>query len=166
MCIVSDTNVLSSLAAAEALSLLFRLFPNTALVIPPAVYHELQVGLARGKTQLEKVLAEITNNQIQVLSLSILEQQQVESFPPQLNRGECEAIILAKTRQVPLLSNDKQAIRYCESQGMTLIDLPTLLRLFWKRQVCSKVEVMQLLERMRQVENLMVKSSVWARIFG
>jgi len=71
MCIVSDTNVLSSLAAAEALSLLFRLFPNTALVIPPAVYHELQVGLARGKTQLEKVLAEITNNQIQVLSLSI-----------------------------------------------------------------------------------------------
>ena len=54
--IISDTNILSSLAVAEAFDLLFQLFSYTQIYIPPAVHRELQAGLDRNQTHLEPVL--------------------------------------------------------------------------------------------------------------
>ena len=42
MLIISDTNILSSFAAADALSLLTELFSDYTLHIPPAVEKELE----------------------------------------------------------------------------------------------------------------------------
>jgi len=83
-----------------------------------------------------------------------------------LNRGECEAIALAQNRQAALLSNDKRAIRYCQQQDIEIIDLSDLLRLFWTVGVLSKVQVRQLIERMAQVENLILKQTERAKIFA
>lgn len=47
MLIISDTNILSSLAAGDALPLLFQLFPNQTIYIPPAVHQEVLAGLSR-----------------------------------------------------------------------------------------------------------------------
>lgn len=45
MLVISDTNILSSLAAGQGFHLLSRLFPGKVIYIPPAVQKELQAGL-------------------------------------------------------------------------------------------------------------------------
>ncbi len=55
MLIISDTNILSSLAAGESLALFFRLFSKTTIYIPVAVQRELQIGLDKGKPYLKQV---------------------------------------------------------------------------------------------------------------
>ena len=60
MTIVSDTNILSSLAAANALALLQQLFARSMLSIPPAVRDELRKAVDRGKTSLEPLVMAIT----------------------------------------------------------------------------------------------------------
>lgn len=49
MLIISDTNILSSLAAGDALPFLFELFPKTSICIPVAVQEELQLGMENWK---------------------------------------------------------------------------------------------------------------------
>ena len=60
MTIVSDTNILSSLAAANALALLQQLFARFMLSIPPAVRDELRTAVDRGKASLEPLVMAIT----------------------------------------------------------------------------------------------------------
>jgi hypothetical protein len=45
--VVSDTNILGSFAAADALSSLFAVLLTDGITIPPAVEAEIQAGLAR-----------------------------------------------------------------------------------------------------------------------
>jgi len=165
MLFVSDTNIPSSLAAGNALSSLSLLFPDTTIYIPPTVYQELKMGLERGQTHLNIVLEWIVTRHISILELLETEQQMIESLPNKLNRGEREAIALAKNRQGLLLCNDKRAVRYCQQQGIENIDLPYLLRLFWTRQIFTRTQLEQLIEKMAQVENLVLKQTVLDKIF-
>lgn len=166
MLVISDTNILSSLAACDALSPLFRLLQAPIIYIPPTVYQELHKGLEKGKTYLNPVFELLATHQIQVIDLLEFEQNMIKSLPNKLNLGEREAVALAKSRQALLLCNDKQAIRYCQQQGIETINLPYLLRLFWTRQIFSTAQVEHLIERMAQVENLVLKQAVRAKIFS
>lgn len=166
MLLISDTNILGSLAAGDAIDLLFRLFPKTMISIPPAVHQELEVGLDRGQTHLAQVLQAITANQIQVFELSVKEQETIQTFPNKLNLGECEAIALAQHRDAPLLSNDKRAIGYCQREGIEVVDLADLLRALWTRRIISQAEVRQLIEEMKRVEKLTLNKTDRAKIFA
>ena len=166
MKIVSDTNILSSFAASEALSLLPSLFVDPIIVIPPAVFQELQDGLARGKAYLEAVLQAIAAKEIQVLELTVEEQRIAQELPHKLNAGEREAIALCQQQKLLLLSNDKRAVRYCAAQNIRALDLPRLLRLLWIDQVVSRNEVEMLIAKMEQIENLTLNQEQRAKIFA
>jgi predicted nucleic acid-binding protein len=146
--IVSDTNILSSFAASEALPLLPFLFVDPIILIPPAVFQELQDGLARGKAYLEPVLQAIAAKEIRVLELTVQEQRIAQELPHKLNAGEREAIALCQQQKLLLLSNDKRAIRYCAAQNIRALDLPRLLRLLWVDQVISRHDVEVLIAKM------------------
>ena len=111
MTIVSDTNILSSLAAANALVRLQRLFARSILSIPPAVRDELQVAVERGRSYLQSLTAAISAGEIRVLGLTDEEQAFATTLPRKLNAGEREAIALCQQRQLPLLTNDRRAVR-------------------------------------------------------
>ncbi|MCP4357887.1 MAG: hypothetical protein GY796_07725 [Chloroflexi bacterium] len=166
MLVISDTNILSSLAAGGSLALLFRLFPNRVIYIPPAVHQELQVGLDRGVTHLNPVLQAIAAHKIQSLDLSDIEQQIVQALPEQLNLGECEAIALSQNRKARLLSNDKRAVRYCQEKQIKVVNLADLLRQFWVRRLVSQAKVKQLIEEMERVEKLVLNPADRAKIFA
>ena len=68
MIVVSDTNILSSLAAGDALPALLRLFARSTLCIPPGVRDELQIGLDKGRTYLEPIFRALTTQQLQPVS--------------------------------------------------------------------------------------------------
>ena len=70
MIVVSDTNILSSLAAGDALPALLHVFGRSTFCIPPSVRDELQAGLAKGRTYLEPIFRAITTQQIVVVALS------------------------------------------------------------------------------------------------
>lgn len=163
MIVLSDTNIISSFAAAGAFPRLLQLFRDAKIHIPPAVQQELQAGLARGKTYLQQVLA---GDKLCVLELSEIEKQLSQTLPAKLNRGECEALALAKHRRGILLSNDKRAIRYCDDQGIEALDLVDLLRLLWLRRIISQREVQILIESMNTVENLTLTKTQWVDIFA
>jgi predicted nucleic acid-binding protein len=164
--IIADTNILSSLAAAEALSLLKRLFSRSKLCVPTGVYQELQVGFDKGKTYLQLVLQAISAGEIQVLALSATEQRIAQGMPNSLNAGEREAIAVCQSRKARLLCNDKRAKSYGLSQGVKVVDLPALLRALWVRRIISQTEVQLLLDKMEKVEKLRLKKVQHQEIFA
>lgn len=166
MIVISDTNILSSLAAAEAVSLLFQLFPNAQILIPPGVEQELQAGLRRKQVHLAPVFQALTAGHLSVQPLSAKESALAQSLPRKLNTGECEAISLAHSRQAPLLSNDKRAIRYCQQNGIEALDLATLLNLLWIRRIVSKKEVEVMLQKMAVTEGLTLNQTQRHRVFA
>ena len=167
MFVISDTNILSSFSAAKALHLLLHLFPEVVMYIPPAVESELQAGVNRGITHLNAIVEAIAAQQIQILKLSAEERQSLQFFPKKLNMGEREAIILAKNRQSPLLSNDKRAIHYyCQQQDVEVIDLPELLRSLWLENIVSRSQVRRLLKQMADVENLRLSQTDYDKVFA
>lgn len=156
MIVVSDTNVLSSFAAAEALPLLVRLFARTQLCVPPAVRAEILTGLDRGNIYLQTILQAIVDGSITVLDLSQDEMQALTGYPSRLNQGEREAIAITVTRQATLLSNDKRALRYCQQNQIRAVSLVDLLRLLWIRRIVSQDDVRAVIARMEQVEHLIL----------
>lgn len=165
MIVISDTNLLSSLAAGDAFPSLARLFARAKLAIPPTVQEELQAGLDRGNAYLQPVIQAILTRQIEVIPLSAEEELLTFNYPSNLDEGEREAIALAQTRKATLLSNDRDAIRYCKQRGVRALSLVNILRLFWVEQVMSQNEVRELIGRMEQVENLSLTSQQMTEIF-
>jgi predicted nucleic acid-binding protein len=164
--VISDTNVLSSLAAGDSFLALFRLYARARMAIPPRVHQELQAGLDRGNAYLQPVLQAILKSQIEVIPLSAEEELLTFNYPTKLDEGEREAIALAQTRKATLLSNDGDAIRYCKQRGIRVISLVNILRLLWMENVMSQDEVRGLIGKMEQVENLSLTPIQVAEIFA
>ena len=101
-----------------------------------------------------------------MLELTEEERALLRMLPRKLNAGEREAIALCQQHRIPLLSNDRRAIRYCQANGIDALDLATLLRLFWTQQLATRVEVGQIIGRMEQVEQLLLSAEQRAAIFA
>ena len=67
--IISDTNILGSFAAADALPQLRELLGESVISIPPAVEDELRAGIAHRANHLQRVISAIEQGHISVLSL-------------------------------------------------------------------------------------------------
>ena len=166
MIVISDTNILSSFAAANSLHVLLRLFPQTPIYIPPAVLEEIQMALDKGYNYLSPLIEAITDQQITVLPLTTDETALLPLLSHRLNAGERQAIVLAQQRHGILLSNDHRAVRYCDQQGIRSLELVDILRLLWIRKTFSRREVHLLIERMERVENLTLTEEQKAIIFA
>jgi predicted nucleic acid-binding protein len=129
MVIVSDTNILSSLAAADALLLLSQIFPNDTIHIPPAVEQELQAALAFGKQHIDRIFVAIQIGAFHRIELTVTERLRMATLPSRLNAGEREGIVLCQARKLLFLCNDRRAIRYCEANAIEVAALTTILRL-------------------------------------
>jgi predicted nucleic acid-binding protein len=164
--VVSDTNILSSLAAGDSLPALLCLFRRSTFCIPPGVHDELQAGVAKGRSYLEPVSQAITTQQIVVVALSADEERALQQYPQRLNVGERQAIALAQTRKAVILTNDRRALRYCQQENIRAVNLIGILRLLWRRHVLSQTEVQTLLTKMEQVENLVLTPAQRAEIFA
>jgi predicted nucleic acid-binding protein len=163
--VVSDTNMLSSLAAGDSFPALTRLFQDK-LAIPPCVQHELHRGFDRGNAYLQPVLDAISTGRVAVLPLSAEEELLTFTYPSSLDEGEREALALAQIRKATLLSNDKAAQRYCHQRGVRVLNLPDVLRALWVEQVLLPNEVRSLISKMAEVERLSLTPKQMAEIFA
>lgn len=166
MIVVSDTNILSSLAAGEALAALGALYHHAQIVIPPAVLQELQAGLAAGKEHLQLVLEAVQQRQVEVVQLSAEEELLTFTYPAELGAGEREAMALAQNRKVQLLTNDGKAIRHSKQRKLRVVSLNDLLRLLWITDVMTIQAVQALIEKMEKVEKLTLTPNQRTLIFA
>lgn len=165
MFVISDTNILSTLAASAALPLLHSLYQERLLAIPPSVEDELRAALADGKTHIQLVLDAIATGEIRVIQLSAEEEGWTFTFPFKLGAGEREAIALAITRKAVLLTNDKEAISYGAQKGLVVVSLVSLLRSLWTEQLVSQDEVRQLIKAANEIERLRLSPNQLSVIF-
>lgn len=166
MIVVSDTNILSSLAAGNAFPALCQPFAPSPLWIPSAVFQELLAAMDRGKPYLAPVFQAITDQQILIITPSEAEEQLLQHYPPGLNLGERQAIAITQTRKALFLSNDMRAVRYCRSQTLSVLTLENILRQLWVRNILSRAKVKQVIEQMAEVEKLVVPAERQAIIFA
>lgn len=166
MAIVSDANILSSLASADALDLLYLVFKANDIFIPIAVKDELEVGLNYGQTHLKRIFQAIESGNIQIISLTKTEQTLMEQLSQKLHAGEREGIILCQTRNYIFLSNDKRAIRYCQANKIKTVNLEAFLRSVWIYRIRSTADVRYIIKQMERVEGLVLKSEQLDNIFA
>lgn len=166
MPVVSDSNILSSLAAADALDLLTKLFRGDTIFIPRAVEQELLAGLTYGALHLQRVFDAIDQGEIRTLYLTEAEQTLTTTLPRKLHAGEKEGIVLCQIHNYLFLSNDKRAIRHCQVTGIKSINLEAFLRALWVQRILSQHEVKTLIQAIQAVEKLVVTQEQAAKIFA
>lgn len=166
MIIVSDTNILSSFASADALNLLPELFPDDTIHIPPAVEKELQVALLYGKAHVERVIEALEAGDIQRITPTEAERKRMAALPAKLHDGEREAIVICQARNHLFLTNDKRAVSYCKLNRIDTLKLEMLLRLLWIRRIMSQDEVKTLIGTMGTVEKLVLSKKQCDIIFA
>ena len=64
------------------------------------------------------------------------------------------------------LTIDMKAREVAKKEGISVISLQAILKTLWQKRIRSKEEVRQLLEKIKEVDNLEVSSTVEREIFG
>ena len=150
--VVSDTNILGSFAAADAVLHLFALLATDVITIPSVVEAEIQAGVARDVAHLQQLLDMVADGRLLVVTLDEPALALAATLPCKLNAGEREAIGLAAQQQAVLLTNDRRALSYCKTAQIATLDLKQLLRGLWVRTVISQGEVRTMIARMERVD--------------
>jgi len=82
-----------------------------------------------------------------------------------LGKGELEAIAYCKTEKCIFATNDIKARQFAKYEGVSVISLQAILRALWKKKIKSKEEVKQILEKIKDTDNLTVSRDVEKAIF-
>ena len=133
MIVISDTSVISGLIKIQQLTLLKEVFSE--ITIPPAVLSELE-ELRRFGYDLSAL------NQAHWISERIpSDSKLINKFEEVLDRGEAEAIALAKELKADfLLLDEKKGRRIAEEEGLTVIGLVGILIRAKRLQIIPKVK--------------------------
>jgi predicted nucleic acid-binding protein len=159
--IVFDTDILSMFAKIDAIHLLKQLF-GKKVVMTPKVRDEISAPLEYGYTFPFKALSAIKTIPLTAEALSEYARLQ-ENLS--LGRGELEAIAYCKVKKCALATNDAKAREFAEMEGISVISLQAILKALWKKGLKSKGEVRQILERIKEADNLGVSKEVEKEIF-
>ena len=154
--ILVDNNILSTFARVGELKLLFRLFPKDSLGVPPAVHDELIEAVRLGCHFLEPAAELIDQGRLDIIPLTANEIAAKPKLPPSFGAGDSDCVIIAQQRKMPLLTNDRRVRNFCREQGLTVFDLPQLLRALWENGIASRNRVRRLADGMEAAENMVI----------
>jgi predicted nucleic acid-binding protein len=159
--IIFDTDILSMFAKIDAVDLLTQLFDGKA-VITPKIRDEISVPLEYGYSFPLKVISSIKTVP---LSNQVLEEYIRLQGNFNLGRGELEAIAYCKTEKCFFATNDIKAREFARSEGVSVISLQAIIKALWKKKIRSKKEARQILERIKEADNLAISREVEREIF-
>jgi len=140
------------------MSFLFKLFPNEKFGITSAVYDEMMEAIICGFSFLEKTKNLVDARSIQLITLNVEEVLAKQELPSSFGSGELECVAICRQRSFTLLTNDKRVRNYCKSENITVYDLPMLLRALWENKIYSKKKVRQLVDKIEEKENIVIKN--------
>ncbi len=159
--IVVDTDILSMFAKADMIDLLKSVLSARA-VMTPIIRMEISVPLEFGYEFPYRVISSIRTVQ--------LTEQALEEFGRlqenlNLGKGELEAIAYCKKENALLATNDIKARKVAKIEGVSVISLQAILKAIWKKGIRNKKEVKELINKLREVDNLELNREVERKIF-
>jgi len=159
--IVFDTDILSMFAKIDAIDLLKCLFDDE-IVMTPKIRDEISVPLEYGYTFPLKVISTIRTVP---LTNQALEEYARLQENLSLGKGELEAIAYCKTEKCTFATNDIKARGVAKREGVSVISLQAILKALWKKKIKTREEVKQMLEEIKDADNLAVTGEVEKEIF-
>lgn len=120
--IISDTNILISFILVDRMHWLFETLRVDHLLVPSAVWNELEAGVTQGRLPGDRLTALAANAQIRQVALTS-EQRQSVRLPASFGPGESEALILAYHLEGTLLSNDKRVVNFCRESKKSFVSI-------------------------------------------
>ena len=153
--VILDCDVLSTFAKTNRIPLIESLFHDSDLLMPDAVFVEIERVRQHGYDFPEK----ITTSRIKLTYLKDSEAKNLESYirNASIHYGEAECLCIAKYRKGVLLTNDFVVRKVCEMEGIMVLDLKDILKEIARRELISKEEMLSLLEDIEEKDNTLVK---------
>ena len=139
---------ISSFAKINRIDLLETLFPDAQLAITASVYNELLKTKEYGFDFLDKII----QSNVGLINMQKEERSVFEDFLQdyRIHLGEAEGITIAKCRDGVFMTNDSRAVRFCEENGVKVLNLKDVLRKIAVDGIVDKGEMLKLI---RDIEN-------------
>ena len=149
-------------AKINGVDLLILLFQEK-MAITPKVRDEILAPLVYGYTFPLEVIPKIRTVPLGIEALEEFARFQENVA---LGRGELEAIAFCKAEKCIFATNDIRAREFAKVVGVSVISLQAILKALWKKELKTKKEVREILERIKEADNLVVSRKVEEEIFG
>jgi len=156
--LLADTNILSTLAKVNQLSLLFQLFHDERIGVVVAVYEECVEGVNRGYAALQSVIGLIGEGRIELVLPTANETLAKADLPPSFDAGERETITVASSRSNEILTNERHVRNWCHRSGIGCWDLSGILRALWRDGILNKQQVRDLMVEIEARDRVVFKN--------
>lgn len=140
--VLLDANVLSRLAHIGRSDILSTAFPGRCYVTP-AVYREIEAGVAVGVSYLEPILALVERKELQVLDLQPEDREYGAATPRKLGLGETEGIALCRRLEMIFVTHDRKAANFCDRAGVKCLHFRTLVEALERRGLLTSEQAHQ-----------------------
>lgn len=145
MRIVCDTDILSTFARIHELRILSRLFES--IIIPQSVSLELKLGRIK-LSGLRVHTAKLTQEELRALGKA----------DSRLGREERECLVVAKSKHLPIASNEKVVQAVCAKEGVAYFSVPRILRHAIHKKVVSRQRAKEIVRLIELEENTTIKN--------
>ncbi|HEV7214203.1 MAG TPA: DUF3368 domain-containing protein [Chloroflexota bacterium] len=138
MAVVSNSGPLLRYAKISRLDLLHALF--SAVVIPQAVFAEVvTAGLRRQADATDALAVQAAIDAGWITVANVTDRSWFSTIERVIDRGEAEAIALARERGLPILLDDRVGRRVAHAQGLLMNGSAGVLLLAKQRQLIDAV---------------------------
>ncbi|MGI0087156.1 MAG: hypothetical protein ACREBI_04240 [Nitrosotalea sp.] len=151
--VVIDTDILSTFIKVDRVNLLERLFVKSKILLTPSVYGELKTGQKVGMIKLT------FGARFSRIKLELAEKRTVREIRNRkLSTADLECIAVAKCRRCILVTNDSDVEKEADYLDIEHLNLPGILRLFWRSDMMTKARVNELIDDIEEKDRIIIKN--------
>lgn len=150
----ADADILSAFAKANAVKYLKEFCRE--LGISPSIYEELMRSKRAGYSFVDEIF--------QNVEIILPSEDEFKDFRnllesrKDLHEGECQLIVLCKSRTGILLTNDRFVKKFCRQNNINFLDLEDILRALKLRKILKHDELKKLIEDIEKKDLTIIKS--------
>jgi len=146
--IITDTDIISSLAKIDKIDLLRAVFRNLEIQIPVGVYEELEKANELGYDFPKKIFKATETISLKDVELKAYKEKMSEER--NLDKGELQGIVIAKNRDMKFLTNDNVARKEAKNNNIKTYNLAEVIRAAYLDGELNKEDVERLIKDLKQ----------------
>ncbi len=151
--VLCDTDIMSALAKADALELLALIFPERKFLITEYVRDELDVSKQECFDFPKKIFDFCETITMDENELEIY--KTIDSL--EISKTDLKNLIIAKYRDIPLLTNDSKLYNAGSKRDVKVYDLRQILKAIYEEESVSEKELKEVIEKIEERDNTYIK---------
>ena len=153
--VILDTDILSTFSRVNRLNLIRSLFSKSEFYISTRNKAELLEAKRLGYKFIERALKFNLTTLIPNENEKA-EFQRLKEEKKSLGLADVESLILAKYRNLVLLTNDTNVQKKAIKLGVSYFNLPMILRELWKQDILTKEDTNKLISKIEKEDNIII----------